>query len=161
MNNCRTLILSHWQRLRDFPLPNYCAKRPKQKQKARNRRNRIFEFLIDLPWRTKAMDVDESDPAPGPSRQPSQGSHLTLFLSHLLGIFTGSIKVKFFQNFAWHLKCLSVRAGNDESKTLYMAGPGTAGSVTVSLHPLVIMNISEHWTRFVSYKNTSLFLHAP
>jgi len=56
------------------------------------------------------MDVDESDPAPGPSRQPSQG--------------------------------------NDESKTLYMAGPGTAGSVTVSLHPLVIMNISEHWTRF-------------
>jgi len=28
-----------------------------------------------------------------------------------------------------------------------MAGVGTAGSVTVSLHPLVIMNISEHWTR--------------
>lgn len=23
----------------------------------------------------------------------------------------------------------------------------TAGSVTVSLHPLVIMNVSEHWTR--------------
>ena len=51
--------------------------------------------------------------------------------------------------------------GNDESKTLYMAGPGTAGSVTVSLHPLVIMNISEHWTRFVSYvlaKYPSTFL---
>jgi len=28
-----------------------------------------------------------------------------------------------------------------------MAGSGTVGSVTVSLHPLVIMNISEHWTR--------------
>jgi COP9 signalosome complex subunit 6 len=28
-----------------------------------------------------------------------------------------------------------------------MAAVGTAGSVTVSLHPLVIMNISEHWTR--------------
>lgn len=24
---------------------------------------------------------------------------------------------------------------------------GTAGSVTCSLHPLVIMNVSEHWTR--------------
>ena len=28
-----------------------------------------------------------------------------------------------------------------------MAAAGTAGSVSVSLHPLVIMNISEHWTR--------------
>ncbi|KAI8482297.1 PREDICTED: COP9 signalosome complex subunit 6-like [Branchiostoma belcheri] len=28
-----------------------------------------------------------------------------------------------------------------------MAAPGTAGSVTVQLHPLVIMNVSEHWTR--------------
>lgn len=28
-----------------------------------------------------------------------------------------------------------------------MASPGTIPSVTVSLHPLVIMNISEHWTR--------------
>lgn len=28
-----------------------------------------------------------------------------------------------------------------------IAATGTAGSVTVSLHPLVIMNISEHWTR--------------
>merc|ERR1719412_2655405 len=28
-----------------------------------------------------------------------------------------------------------------------MAAPGTSGSVSVSLHPLVIMNISEHWTR--------------
>lgn len=28
-----------------------------------------------------------------------------------------------------------------------IAAAGTAGSVSVSLHPLVIMNISEHWTR--------------
>lgn len=28
-----------------------------------------------------------------------------------------------------------------------MASSGTVGSVTVSLHPLVIMNVSEHWTR--------------
>lgn len=28
-----------------------------------------------------------------------------------------------------------------------MAPPSTAPSVIVSLHPLVIMNISEHWTR--------------
>ena len=28
-----------------------------------------------------------------------------------------------------------------------MAAAGTSGSVTVSLHPLVIMNVSEHWTR--------------
>ncbi|KAH8277254.1 hypothetical protein KR026_008134 [Drosophila bipectinata] len=29
-----------------------------------------------------------------------------------------------------------------------MAATGTSASVTISLHPLVIMNISEHWTRF-------------
>lgn len=28
-----------------------------------------------------------------------------------------------------------------------MATSVTVGSVTVSLHPLVIMNVSEHWTR--------------
>jgi len=39
-------------------------------------------------------------------------------------------------------------ATSETDKTAYMASPGTAGSVTVSLHPLVIMNISEHWTRF-------------
>lgn len=36
-----------------------------------------------------------------------------------------------------------VVAGGDN----VIAGSGTAGSITVSLHPLVIMNISEHWTR--------------
>lgn len=28
-----------------------------------------------------------------------------------------------------------------------MAGPGQSGSVSISLHPLVIMNVAEHWTR--------------
>ena len=35
----------------------------------------------------------------------------------------------------------------DTSKPSVMASAGTTGSVSVSLHPLVIMNISEHWTR--------------
>lgn len=41
-------------------------------------------------------------------------------------------------------------AGNlaiDSSGNAVMASPATVPSVTVSLHPLVIMNISEHWTR--------------
>ena len=29
-----------------------------------------------------------------------------------------------------------------------MADSGVAATVSVSLHPLVIMNISEHWTRY-------------
>lgn len=33
-----------------------------------------------------------------------------------------------------------------ESERNVMA-PGTTASVTCSLHPLVIMNVSEHWTR--------------
>ncbi|XP_045199907.2 COP9 signalosome complex subunit 6-like isoform X1 [Mercenaria mercenaria] len=35
----------------------------------------------------------------------------------------------------------------DGTKSNVMASAGTSGSVSVSLHPLVIMNISEHWTR--------------
>lgn len=35
----------------------------------------------------------------------------------------------------------------DSSGSGVMASPATVPSVTVSLHPLVIMNISEHWTR--------------
>ena len=34
-----------------------------------------------------------------------------------------------------------------------MASPGTVGSVSVSLHPLVILNISEHWTRQKAQEN--------
>ena len=36
-----------------------------------------------------------------------------------------------------------------EGKEKVMADSGVAATVSVSLHPLVIMNISEHWTRFV------------
>lgn len=35
----------------------------------------------------------------------------------------------------------------DEVIKSVLAAPGTTGSVTISLHPLVIMNVSEHWTR--------------
>ncbi|EDW43210.1 COP9 signalosome complex subunit 6 [Drosophila sechellia] len=37
---------------------------------------------------------------------------------------------------------------NPQPQGNIMAAAGTSGSVTISLHPLVIMNISEHWTRF-------------
>lgn len=36
---------------------------------------------------------------------------------------------------------------NETAVSNVMANPSTIPSVTVSLHPLVIMNISEHWTR--------------
>ena len=35
----------------------------------------------------------------------------------------------------------------DNDTTSVMANPATTGSVVISLHPLVIMNVSEHWTR--------------
>ena len=35
----------------------------------------------------------------------------------------------------------------DVAQTNVMASTATTGSVSVSLHPLVIMNVSEHWTR--------------
>jgi len=35
----------------------------------------------------------------------------------------------------------------DGDKSGMPACPLSSGSVSVSLHPLVIMNISEHWTR--------------
>ncbi|XP_041366087.1 COP9 signalosome complex subunit 6-like [Gigantopelta aegis] len=35
----------------------------------------------------------------------------------------------------------------DSSAAAVMASAGTSGSVSIALHPLVIMNISEHWTR--------------
>lgn len=39
------------------------------------------------------------------------------------------------------------QAGAGSSKTVIFAAPSTVPSVSVSLHPLVLMNISEHWTR--------------
>lgn len=35
-----------------------------------------------------------------------------------------------------------------------MASSGTVGSVSISLHPLVIMNVSEHWTRLRAQEGT-------
>uniref|UniRef100_D3TPD6 COP9 signalosome complex subunit 6 n=2 Tax=Glossina TaxID=44049 RepID=D3TPD6_GLOMM len=42
---------------------------------------------------------------------------------------------------------VSVGAINPASAASVMADSGTVPSVRISLHPLVIMNISEHWTR--------------
>lgn len=39
------------------------------------------------------------------------------------------------------------KAATESASNSVMASPATVPSVTVSLHPLVIMNISEHWTR--------------
>jgi COP9 signalosome complex subunit 6 len=41
---------------------------------------------------------------------------------------------------------MEVDAGDEANKSV-MALSGGAGSISLSLHPLVIMNISEHWTR--------------
>lgn len=43
----------------------------------------------------------------------------------------------------------------DENPKSVMASSGTVGSVSVSLHPLVIMNISEHWTRLRAQEGTA------
>lgn len=42
---------------------------------------------------------------------------------------------------------VATTAENADVTKSVMASAGTVGSVTVSLHPLVIMNVSEHWTR--------------
>ncbi|KAL9899051.1 COP9 signalosome subunit 6 [Glossina fuscipes fuscipes] len=42
---------------------------------------------------------------------------------------------------------LNVAAVNAASAASVMADSGTVPSVRISLHPLVIMNVSEHWTR--------------
>lgn len=41
----------------------------------------------------------------------------------------------------------STKSCSELASNSVMAGSATVPSVTVSLHPLVIMNISEHWTR--------------
>ncbi|KAL0275583.1 UNVERIFIED_CONTAM: hypothetical protein PYX00_003395 [Menopon gallinae] len=43
----------------------------------------------------------------------------------------------------------------DDNPKSVMASSGTVGSVSVSLHPLVIMNISEHWTRLRAQEGTA------
>lgn len=42
----------------------------------------------------------------------------------------------------------------EEEPKNVMASSGTVGSVSVSLHPLVLMNISEHWTRIRAQEGT-------
>ncbi|XP_059478573.1 COP9 signalosome complex subunit 6 [Neocloeon triangulifer] len=42
---------------------------------------------------------------------------------------------------------MEVDSGVDEANKSVMALSSGAGSISLSLHPLVIMNISEHWTR--------------
>ncbi|KAB7496387.1 COP9 signalosome complex subunit 6 [Armadillidium nasatum] len=44
----------------------------------------------------------------------------------------------------------------EDCKTSIMAPAGTVGSVSISLHPLVILNISEHWTRQRAEEGTSV-----
>jgi len=41
---------------------------------------------------------------------------------------------------------MEIQREKDE-KDIVVASSGTSGSVSVALHPLVIMNISEHYTR--------------
>lgn len=43
----------------------------------------------------------------------------------------------------------------DDNNKNVMASSATVGSVSVSLHPLVIMNISEHWTRLRAQEGTA------
>lgn len=43
----------------------------------------------------------------------------------------------------------------DDNIKSVMASSGTVGSVSISLHPLVIMNISEHWTRLRAQEGTA------
>ena len=44
----------------------------------------------------------------------------------------------------------------DCSRSSVMASAGTTGSVSVALHPLVVMNISEHWTRVRAQEGKSV-----
>jgi len=44
----------------------------------------------------------------------------------------------------------------DTGKSSVMASACTSGSVSISLHPLVIMNISEHWTRVRAQEGQSV-----
>ncbi|XP_054719989.1 COP9 signalosome complex subunit 6-like isoform X1 [Uloborus diversus] len=43
----------------------------------------------------------------------------------------------------------------DDAPKNVLAASGTTGSVSISLHPLVIMNISDHWTRVKAQEGTA------
>lgn len=48
----------------------------------------------------------------------------------------------------------NIASTNPSSAIKVMASSGTVGSVSISLHPLVIMNVSEHWTRLRAQEGT-------
>lgn len=48
----------------------------------------------------------------------------------------------------------NITSTNPPSAIKVMASSGTVGSVSISLHPLVIMNVSEHWTRLRAQEGT-------
>ncbi|KAK9299296.1 hypothetical protein QLX08_007648 [Tetragonisca angustula] len=48
---------------------------------------------------------------------------------------------------------------NPSSAIKVMASSGTVGSVSISLHPLVIMNVSEHWTRLRAQEGTDQLVY--
>lgn len=48
---------------------------------------------------------------------------------------------------------------NPPSAIKVMASSGTVGSVSISLHPLVIMNVSEHWTRRRAQEGTDQLVY--
>ncbi|XP_011303967.1 COP9 signalosome complex subunit 6 [Fopius arisanus] len=54
----------------------------------------------------------------------------------------------------------STSAASDNPSTCrVMASSGTVGSVSISLHPLVIMNISEQWTRLRAQEGSDQFFY--
>jgi len=54
---------------------------------------------------------------------------------------------RFVVKYFWLKVTMTSKMEVDGEKCSVAAGPVSTGSVSVSLHPLVIMNISEHWTR--------------
>ncbi|KAK2579662.1 hypothetical protein KPH14_011585 [Odynerus spinipes] len=50
-------------------------------------------------------------------------------------------------------------SANPPSTLKVMASSGTVGSVSISLHPLVIMNVSEHWTRLRAQEGTDQLVY--
>lgn len=87
----------------------------------------------------------------GIKKESAKGSHMRKIpeVRKKLPIFTVAIKRR-FTSLKLRFKIIVEMATSmevDTDNTSVMAPAGTPGSVTIALHPLVIMNISEHWTR--------------
>lgn len=76
------------------------------------------------------MEVDE--PQPGPSKPKIACNEPAIGTAQIGGMF-------YLKPFASAVVKLEV--------DVYTAGSGHQSTLSVALHPLVIMNISEHWTR--------------